>query len=343
MERQPIFVTGATGFLGRHVVEHLLTTGRKLVLAVRDAGRGPPEWTGNPDVTIIEVGELGPDTSFGDCLEGTVAVIHLAGLAHLPGADGPDAEARFMDVNAGTTEMLARAARRAKVGTFVHLSSLAAIVPNAVAEVINDKTDLGPVTAYGRSKRLAEEHVRKLAEDGVFAVSLRSPLIVGADARGNWALLQALAATELPLPFASVRAQRSFIGVEALCEAIALLTREAWPPHLSGDYCIADPEPLSLPEVTRLLRKGMGKPGRLFPCPPALIEMAGALAGRRRQVAGLIGELKVDASRFCQAFGFQPQSSLRDAIMRSGADYMRKSRKNMTRTSSSGTAQSRPR
>lgn len=322
MERQPIFVTGATGFLGRNVVEHLLTAGGKLVLAVRDAGRCPPEWAGNPDVTIIEAGELGPHTDLGDVLNGVGAVVHLAGLAHVAG-DSNDGEAAFISANAGATEALVRAARAAGIRSFVHLSSLAAIVPNAVAEVIDDRTDLGPVTAYGRSKRLAEEHVRKLAEDGVFAVSLRSPLIVGADAKGNWALLQALAATGLPLPFASVRTQRSFIGVEALCEAIALLIREAWPPHLSGDYCIADPEPLSLPEATRLLRKGMGKPGRLFPCPPALIEMAGALAGRRRQVAGLTGELKVDASRFCQAFGFQPQSSLRDAIMRSGADYVK--------------------
>lgn len=321
MEQQPIFVTGATGFLGRHVVEHLLKTGRSLILAVRDASRCPPEWIGNDRIVIRKFGELGANTDFGDALNDVGAVIHLAGLAHVATGDKDDAEAAFMRANAGATEALVRAAATAGIRTFVHLSSLAAVVPNALDQTIDDQTDLGPSTPYGRSKRLAEEHVRKLAGDGVFAVSLRPPLIVGADARGNWALLQRIAATGLPLPFASVRTRRSFIGVEALCEAIALLCDKAWPAKLSGDYCIADPEPVSLPEVTHLLRKGMGKPTRLLPFPPALIEMAGALAGRRRQVAGLTGELKVDASRFFQTFGFRPQSSLRDEIVRSGAEY----------------------
>lgn len=321
MEQQPIFVTGATGFLGQHVLGHLLRSERKLVLAVRDSGRCPPEWKGDKRIAIRELGELGPDTGYGDVLNGVGAVVHLAGLAHVAAGDKDDAEAAFMNANAGATGALVRAAAAAGIRSFVHLSSLAAIVPNALARTIDDRTDLGASTPYGRSKRLAEEHVRELTGGGMFAVSLRPPLIVGAEARGNWALLQRIAATGLPLPFSSIRTRRSFIGVEALCETIALLVREAWPAELSGDYCIADPEPVSLPEVTRLLRKGMGKPARLFPCPPALIEMAGALAGRRRQVAGLTGELKVDASRFFQTFGFQPQSSLRDAIVRSGAEY----------------------
>ena len=321
MEPKPIFLTGATGFLGRHVVAHLLRGGRKLVLAVRDWSRCPAEWNGRPEISIFETGELGPYTDFGDALNGVGAVVHLAGLAHVAAGDGQGEDAAFMRANAGATGALARAAAAAGASTFVHASSLAAIAPNALDRTIDDSTELGPSTPYGRSKRLAESHVRTLADNGVFAVSLRPPLIVGADARGNWAALQALAHTGLPLPFASIRNRRAFIGVEALSEAIALLCEKPWPAELSGNYAIADRELLSLPEVTRLLREGMGRPARLLPLPAPAFDMIGALTGRRRRIAGLTGNLLVDASRFERIFGFQPSVSLREEIVRSGKEY----------------------
>ncbi len=323
LEPQPIFITGATGFLGRHLVEHLLRRGRKLRLVVRNMGRCPPAWRDRPEISILELGELGPDTDFGETLQGIDTIVHLAGLAHVAVEDWAHDDAAFMKANSGITAALAAAARKASVRSFVHLSTLAAITPNVIEQTIDDSTDLGASTAYGRSKRKAEAHVHQLAEHGVFAVSLRPPLVIGADAKGNWALFQKIAATGLPLPFASVRNQRSFIGVDALCEAIALLAEKPWLATLSGEYCIADCEPLSLPEVTRLLRTGMDKAPRLFPFPPTGIGLLGTVTGRRRQFASLTGGLKVDPSRFNQTFSFKPSSSLDKAILRSGADYMR--------------------
>lgn len=321
METDRIFITGATGFLAQQVVAHLLKEKRGLTLAVRDAARCRRTWRDHPDVSILEMGEMGPDTDFTDALSDAAAVVHLAGLAHIVATEARDAEARFMDANAGMTEALVRAVRGSKVRSFVHLSSLAAIIPNAVAGIVDDSTDIGPVTAYGRSKREAERHVRALAEAGIFSISLRPPLIVGSRARGNWAALQALAWSGLPLPFASIRNRRSFVSAQTLCEAISLLCGRAWPTGLSGDYCIADPQTFSLPEIVRLLREGMGKPARLVPFPGSVIAMAGALTGRRQRIQGMIGDLNVDGSRFLDTFGLQPQTTLADAIVRSGAEY----------------------
>ena len=183
-----------------------------------------------------------------------------------------------------------------------------------------------PDTPYGKTKRSAEAEVRRVAEAGHFAVSLRPPLVVGADAKGNWALLQRLAATGLPLPFASVHNQRSFIGIRSLVEIIVSLCRMPRPAGLSGEYCIAHPDWLSLRETIQRLRRGMGQPDRLFACPPRILRLIGSLAGRGHQVAGLTGDLKIDASRFFSKFPDCSPGCIRDEIEESGLEYIRSRR-----------------
>ena len=121
------------------------------------------------------------------------------------------------------------------------------------------------------SLALPPQSVRRLAA---------AAAIVGAEARGNWALLERLAASGLPLPFASIVNRRSFVGVETLCEAISALICQTPESRLSGNYCIADEETLSLPDVIGELRQGMGMSPRIFACPPAIFAALGQLTGR---------------------------------------------------------------
>jgi UDP-glucose 4-epimerase len=316
-----IVVTGATGFIGRHLVERLARDARALTLVVRDPRKCPDAWQRHSGIAIVATPDLTRREALMPALEGASSVVHLAGLAHIARPDTASAEAQFMQANAEVTEALAGAALQSGVSAFVNLSSLAAVSPNAVEATIDDRSDEPPVTAYGRSKRAAEDHVAALAASGVFAISLRPPLVVGAEARGNWALLQRLAHTGIPLPFASIANQRSFVSVATLCDAISALTAQKSEARLSGNYCIADEERLSLPEIVRELRRGMGLPPRLFACPPAIFAALGQLSGRRRQLAGLTGNLRVDASRFFATFAIKPAMPIREAIRQSGAAY----------------------
>ncbi|WP_019172959.1 NAD-dependent epimerase/dehydratase family protein [Pseudaminobacter salicylatoxidans] len=326
MTTQRILVTGATGFVGRHVVSHLVAQDKDLLLVVRDIGRCPVEWRNEPRITVTEIADMTSVSELSGTMAGADTVVHLAGLAHIAAGDRSDREEQFMLANAQGTSALCEATLSSNIATFIHLSSLAAITGNSTPETIGDRTNSEPVTAYGRSKREAERHVRRLAEAGAFAVSLRPPLVVGADARGNWASLQALAATGLPLPFAGIGNCRSFISVRTLAEAIAVLCDGDKPITASGNYCLADLPPISLPDLMRELRAGMGMQARLFSCPSAFFDMLGTITGRRRQIAGLTGDLRVDASRFYDTFGFHPSQGLPEAIRQSGKEYMKRRR-----------------
>lgn len=314
-----ILVTGANGFVGRHLVDHLSTAGHDLTLAVRRSDTCPQTWIESRAKRIVVTGPLESSAHLDEALLDVSSIVHLAGLAHLPRQGGND-EA-FVAANVTATQRLSKAAMKHGVGNFIHMSSLAAIAPNASQSIISDKTAGTPPTAFGQTKRNAERAVAELADHDMLAVSLRPPLIVGWDAPGNWSALQRLAATGLPLPFASVNNMRSLIGISSLVDAIELLCTGGWSSDKSGEYCITDEDSVSLPQIIGHLRHGMKRSQRLFPFPVSTLEGTMRLAGLRHLSSGLFGDLRVDASRFRTSFAFTSKHSLRDAIVASGSQY----------------------
>ena len=179
-----IVVTGATGFIGRHLVEPLARDGRLLTLAVRNPQACPDTWRHNAGIAIIAVPDLKRPEALMPALDDATAVIHLAGLAHMAQADAANAEAQFHEANAETTRALAEAASQVRrLGLRQFEQSRGGHRPTPPTQSVDDRSDAPPVTAYGRSKRAAEAHVAGLAATGVFAISLRPPLVVGAEAR----------------------------------------------------------------------------------------------------------------------------------------------------------------
>lgn len=320
MTTDTILITGATGFVGRHVVAHLCAAQHRLRLAVRSTSACPLEWRETPDLDIVETGALERSTNLDDAFKNISTVVHLAGLAHLNRVT-QGTETDLIQANAESTARLVSAAGRHGVHSFIHLGSLASITDNASDAIVNDNTSSEPTTPYGHAKRLAERHVLSLSTKGIFAVTLRPPLIVGGHAKGNWASLQRLASTSLPLPFARIKNRRSLANVDTIAAAITHLCSSRWPSDKSGNYCIADPGTLSLAEIVSELRAGMGRPARLFPCPASLLFTTARILNQQRRAAGLLGTLEVDASRFSQTFDFTSFGQPRNFVRQSGADY----------------------
>lgn len=321
-EPNRILVTGATGFVGKSLVPALIERGYALNLVCRRESLVPDEWLSEPLIKLFRLSELADGAPFG-AFEDVGSVIHLAGLAHVGKADQSNLSAEFSRANFLTTQRLTEASSKAGISKFIFLSSIAVVGANTSNVTIDDTSLLEPETDYGRSKLEAERLVAELSKKGIFSVSLRPPLIIGADAKGNWHSLQKLAATGVPLPFGSIKARRSFIGVAMLTQAIVHLVSSHWDVALSGEYCVAASPPQSLPTLLASLRQGMGKPRRLVACPPQLISLLGVATGRRRQIAGLIGELSIDPQRFNTTFGFKPDLELLDEVRRSGMEFVK--------------------
>lgn len=320
-----VLITGANGFVGRHLTRRLVSQNIPVKLVVREAARLPAAWRNNSNITVHELGDLGAcaDGELAGALAGVDAIVHLAGISASRGLDLHE----YQKQNAEVTERLCLQAENSDVSAFIYMSSIFAVSGSAHAGIISDETSAEPKTEYGRSKLAGELYVNKLARKGIFSVSLRPPLVIAPDSGGNWKQLMRLSASGIPLPFASLDNRRTYCGIETLVDAIMVLVLQNWPASKSGSYVLAEKGAVSLAETLRLLRSGMSVPRRLYHCPSFVFGLLSGVPGLGARLQSLAGDCEVDARRFYETFKFEPENELTDLIYRCGKEYARQQRR----------------
>lgn len=288
-----LLVTGAGGFVGRHLVPLLEERGH----TVRQVGRA-------------EVGEIGPDTDWGAHLAGVEGVIHLAARVHRMTDPDPDPAAAFRRVNAAGTRRLAEQAAEAEVRRLVLVSSIKAMGETTPPDrPLRAGDPPRPVDPYGVSKLEAERGLFAVAgQRRLQAVVVRPPLVYGPGVGGNFARLLGLCDTSLPLPLGGLANRRSMIHVANLALALALAAEH---PEAPGRvWLVRDGLDLSTPQLATTLRRHLGRPSRLFTLPRGLLARAAGLAGRKAQLDRLSESLVVDDTPIRQRLGFAPAVSV---------------------------------
>ena len=294
-----VLVTGASGFVGRMLVERLSEAGYQVAaVGRRKPARHPAgvmPWHG----ADLRRDPLDP------LVEGIDAVVHAAGVAH---ANAPEAVHRAVTVE-GTRRLIA-AMQRADVRRIVFVSSIRAQVGAFSDAIVEDDRSLSPTDSYGRAKRDAEELVGSSA---LSATILRPVLVADQGARGNLAALLRLARSPAPLPFATFAARRSLIARRALADTVAFALRED--ATIGRRFNVADADPLTLAEMLAILREAMGRPPRLFAVPVSLLRAGLNMLGRAEDFDRLARPLVVAADGLCR-LGWSASETGRDALRR---------------------------
>jgi nucleoside-diphosphate-sugar epimerase len=274
-------LTGATGFIGQHLLRELPKRGHRLRVLLRRPASVPLQ------TASAVIGDLARPQNMSAALERVDAVIHSAGIA--PAMSGvPENDYRVLNTEA--TIGLARAARRAGAKRFVFLSSIRAQCGPTSDTVLTEAVEPRPTDAYGKSKLAAE---RGLAELDLDWVSLRAALIYGPGVKGNVAQLIRLARSPFPLPLGSLGARRSLLALENLLAAIETVLAA---PGTRRAFIVADPQALTVAEMIAAMRHGLGRRRNIFPLPTALLELLLRAAGREEVYERLSGSLVADAS-----------------------------------------------
>ena len=288
-----VLVTGADGFVGRHLVPYLVTQGYGVIAASRAAIAYD-----HPDVTSVPLSDLSRLFDWQPLLEQCDAVVHLAGIAHKYAGDD------FYDrVNHRATSALARAISRGTTKHLVFISSIAAQSGSYSDHDLTEDDFPTPNNAYGRSKFAAEQAIRAA---GISFTILRPVVIYGDGEKGNFATVHRISRLPIPLPFGALSAQRSVLSIENFNSAVATVLSN---PDARGEtFIVSDPFPVTVANLIARYRGSLGKSAWLIPVPETLIKMSLQAIGQS-VIWERIGQPLVAPPAKLLSIGWKPSST----------------------------------
>jgi len=302
-----VLVTGADGFVGRHMVSALTRAGWHVRCAQRSAG------STTPNANIVSGLELGSSTDWQAALTGAQAVVHLAARAHRSKTTQKRESDLYFSINVEGTMQLARSAIAAGIRDFIFLSSIA--VNGSTTDgrrPFCEQDSVAPDTIYGKSKAIAEQRLSDLAANSKMSVTaIRAPMIYGAGAVGNFDRLRSAVRAGVPLPFGFIRNRRAFLGIDNLTSFIQHRLGASNPSTFEV-FLLADNEQVSTPEFIRLLARACARPPRLLPVPVSLLRIPMNYLGLSD---ALIGSLEIDAGK-ANATGWHCPLTLAEGLSR---------------------------
>lgn len=300
----PVLLTGATGFVGGHLLTALEAAGMNVLSIDRQA-----------------LDQIASGENLVASLRGSAGIVHLAARAHVLG----ETSATLLDVyrasNRDLTLSLARAAAAAGVSRFVFVSSIRV---NGSSSSMPFRPDDAPAPdePYAVSKYEAELGLWEIAATtGLEVVVVRPPLVYGPGVKANFRRLLKLAATGLPLPLASVKGMRSLIGVDNLCDLLQVCL--CHPAAAGKTFLASDGQDISLPVLIRELATGMGRQARMIPAPAWFVRGIATLAGKASTFDKLTASLQIDPSATFAALDWRPPTSLQDGLHETARWYLK--------------------
>ena len=309
-----ILVTGATGFIGSHLVERLVGQGRALRCLVRSAGA-----TSRPAPSGVELayGDLASGEGLADALRDVDVVFHLAGAT----------KARTVaDYDRGNVQATANLLSAAgHVRRFVHVSSLAAAGPSDGRRPLSEDDGPHPVSHYGRSKLAGEDAVRRSAVLPR-SVILRPAVVYGPRDRDVYQMIRLIARGWM-LQIGAAARPFSLVYVGDLVDALVAAADR--PVSGGAVYYVAHSAAVSWDEFGRTAARLMSRPLHAIAIPGKVAYAIGLCAEWWTRFSGQPGILSrdkvaeaccagwvCDSSRACRELAFCAATGLEEGLRR---------------------------
>ena len=326
-----VLVTGATGFIGHHLVHALLEKGDQIACLVRPTSntrRLPTEQVS------LAIGDITDPASLQPALVDIGVVYHLAGVLTARSREA------FLSVNEVGTRYLAEACARAgSPPTLVVLSSLAAAGPNPDRQPRNEQDPDAPVSSYGHSKLAGERAARASSEKLPLSI-VRAPIVFGEWDRDVFKMFRLV---KLGFHLIPVRTHQRYSLIHAadlaslLIQAAARGERAVAGSAASGLYYAGYDEHLTYHELGAQLATALGRrrvvnlraPRLLTWTVAAGFELLARVAGRPPDIInfdkareGFAGSWSCSPAKARRQLGFQPAQPL-PVRLRQTADWYR--------------------
>lgn len=263
--KQKVLITGASGFIGLHLIEAALAMGLDVDAGVRKTSR-------IDHLSKYPVGFVYLDFTDKDHLLEALEAGQYQYIIHAAGVTRAGSQSAYNTVNADYTDCLAKAVQEMKhpVKKLIYISSLAAVGPlQQPDDLISEQTPPAPVTMYGKSKLLAEE---QLSHYDLPWVILRPTAVYGPGDKDIFILMKAISRGIEPY-IGKAPQQLSFIFVKDLAvAAVNTLFSE----HYGQAYIISDGQVYDRYDLANITKHWLDKRTLRVHVPTALMKTIAA-------------------------------------------------------------------
>lgn len=255
-----ILITGASGFVGKNLLEYLRDRGEYHITGV---SRNVERLNGLSDL-------LDEGISYDQLFESKLSynhVVHLAGQV-IKKEEDQSSDSLYREANYDLTcKMYDYFLKDEYSEKFVFLSSIH-VLTEIPDQIIDESYPPMPFTPYGRSKYEAEKYIVANESTTKKAYILRPTMIHGPGNRGNLKSLYNYIISGLPYLFGAANNSRSFLSIDNLCFILKeILDNEI----KEGLYHIADDEPTKTHNLIDKISKMSGVKSRIYDIPLLLL------------------------------------------------------------------------
>jgi nucleoside-diphosphate-sugar epimerase len=324
-----ILVTGATGFIGKNLVDVLLRHGAHIHVMVRDVSKAR-KLLPHHGIHFIP-GDLVNPRSWHEAINADT-IFHLAGYAHAIS----DLDNRSSDVHKNITvdgtQHLLNAAVRAGVKRFIFASSVKAMSEETGSLCLDESSPAKPGSVYGHAKLKAEELVLAMGEKhGMHVCNLRLAMVFGPHNKGNLPrMIAAIDQGRFP-PLPEVNNKRSMVHVNDVIQGMLLAAEN--PAACGKTYILTDGHIYSTRQIYISICTALGRRIPRWTLPVGMLNIAaklGDIAGRiqggrsaldSETLRKLIGSACYSSGKITKELGYCPTRTLQDALPEMIAAY----------------------
>ena len=327
---QTVLVTGASGFIGAHLVRRLIERGSRVACLVRATSHVTALRAAGAELFTCEIDDRSGVSRILSASRASV-VFHVAGLVR---AMRPQ---DFMRVNAtGVEAVVAACTEQTARPVLVLVSSIAAAGPAGDVPKTEGDSPL-PVSAYGRSKLAGEQAAARHA--GTLPITIVRPCVVfGGGDRGMLQVFKPIARSGVHVVPGRGDASVSLVAVADLVECIVLAAEKGERLDAGGSgrgIYFAAAEDVSHVELGHMIARALGKDrARIVHLPEWLMRSAGSfgdVVSRIRERPGWVGRDKVSdllagswtclSEKACRQLGWSPAAPLADRLRETALCY----------------------
>jgi nucleoside-diphosphate-sugar epimerase len=327
-----VLVVGATGYIGRKLVNALHLRKNACYVLARDLSKIHSIW---PQGNVTgRSGDITNPKTLKDVCAGVHTVFHLASYSEE--APFNETENLHWQVTVEGTRHLLESTAHSGVKRFIYVSSVKAMGEGGES-CLDESSPAEPVSSYGRAKLEAERLVLEAGRrHGMHVCNLRLPLVYGRDNRGNiWRMISAIDHGRFP-PLPETNNKRSMVHVDDVIQALWLMAEN---PAASGQtYIVTDSKVYSTHHIFLAICKALGRQAPRWNIPIGILRAAarigdviGAIRGKNFSFdSSLLNKLIGSAYYSCQKIktelGYQPTQFLKDGLREMVDEYKKTER-----------------